>query len=1360
MFTIASVACVLLCIPCFCIAAPVFPIVHELTQADGNIFKARQWGDEHCHGWETLDGYSILLDREKNNWCYAVLNDNGDLVSSDGIVGKSAPPLDVGPGVRGQCNASKGREQQQMGRRSTGYPLPIPTTGTNNLPVILINFKDTEPEYSVRDFDELLFGTENKSLKNYYEEVSYGALSLSPGPAGVMGWYQASENKVYYGKNDLTNGRDINAGQLVLEAVRAADAEVDFSAYDMNGDCRVDSVIIVFQGAGESATGIDSEIWPHASTLSEQDIGQYMTNDVTECGPVIIDRYTVQSELSIPADFTWQLLPTGQSGEGADTEKQPSVMQTVGGFAHEYGHVLGLPDFYDVDGSSRGIGSWGLMGSGNSNFVENIGDTPAHMTAWSKYILGWVQPTVVETTLVSEPVEAAAIAPDVYMIFSGKPFLDKYDYYDVVLFGGEDRDSFYGEYFLIENRQKIGFDAALPGEGLAIWHVDEKLTWGGLTNTIECYPPYDCEEYHYKLSLVQSDGLWELEKNENDGDNGDLHPGGANIISFIPNLYDGTQGTSIAVRSISAAASTMTADFIVFETGALVLPDLWLGAVMNSPVKGAVETKWKKVSENVTTSVMMTEESFAGLGSTIVPEDLVIRLEELKNRPYRDEKAFEYALETTIGTEQALAYRTVILKNAVRAVTARRILGYFYAESDAAGDGDKNNPQVFVKISMDNTGQLDVDFLNVSAFDIRVSSDYPYDGVTDEENRIGTSGRSLRHAYGSGGHSSYAPAGNVLFSEMPSDSAVGYTMSNDMTLGAVVQGNGNDPGNLVWYTKGHEYLSGGRAVIWGYFCASPYTLEWGTHEPDIFVKIFSDGNGGVDVYFFHVSASDLQVAVYSDYPHDGVYDQAGMTGVNNGYLHHEYDLSSSASLFAGRQYLKTDSYLVYGNGTISAGTDAVETLALDEKTIIQDFPNSWSKFAPPYHPYWIQYTEGASKGIVHGIIGKYRSGNYYKRVSAFAFAFLSRDELITIMYKNRISGGMGESGFCPYGAWDACDFQERTVWKRCVRGDADCDGIVDVEDLSDKLFSFEISQYAFGLTRGEAFLYWLDRCLRFGESCDYNADSIVNEQDLFLKFDRELPELLPWVSQCWWPAMLPEESPDPSEEPPDGAFMNTFDMTFELIPAGTFMMGSPSDEPGRDTDEILHEVTLSTPFYMQSTEVTEQQWKAIMGEYTGSYASSPEHPAQVTWEEAQAFVQALNEKGEGTYRLPTEAEWEYAAKTDAYTYEAFIETVDETGWTIMNAAGQLSDVAAKLPNAWGLYDMVGNVAEWCSDWYGEYPSGSVTDPVGPLSGKYKILRGGNYMQGILSCRPAYRGVDKPEWSNGAMGFRLVLSVAQ
>ncbi len=213
------------------------------------------------------------------------------------------------------------------------------------------------------------------------------------------------------------------------------------------------------------------------------------------------------------------------------------------------------------------------------------------------------------------------------------------------------------------------------------------------------------------------------------------------------------------------------------------------------------------------------------------------------------------------------------------------------------------------------------------------------------------------------------------------------------------------------------------------------------------------------------------------------------------------------------------------------------------------------------------------------------------------------------------------------------------------------------------------------------------------------------------------------------------------------------------IPPGTFMMGSPSNDPKRDSDERQHRVTLSKGFYMGLTEVTQAQWLKVMGNNPSGFGNCDDCPVEkVSWNDCHEFIRKLNRmEGTDKYRLPTEAEWEYACRAGsegAYCFGNDTESLSQYAWYIDNSGAKTHPVAGKKPNAWGLYDMHGNVWEWCSDWYGDYPSETVTDPDGPSAGSSRLSRGGCWYFGTRLCRSALRGGFDPSLRDSYLGFRL------
>jgi len=479
-------------------AVPASPEVHILVQPDGSTFKARLWGDEWSNGWETVSGHTVVLEQPTNIWKYAITDEEGHLVPSISEVEGDAP-IDFPPKVRPTGMALQSAQQFQQ--EAMAVPQAVKTTGTFNIPVLLINFSDRTYTFGTDSFHNLLFGVNQWSMYDYYQEVSYQQLSVTPGPAGVTGWYVASNGHDYYGYNQGWS----RARSLAREAVQQADATVNFAAYDNDGDCYVDSVIIAHQGPGAESTGDYHDIWSHQWTLSPT----YVTDDSAACGSIKVSVYSMQ--------------PETRGGQ----------LTSIGVYAHEFGHILGLPDLYDTDYSSAGVGYWDLMAYG---MWLGGGTRPSHLSVWSKYKLGWLLPEQVTTMILDVPISPIESTAQAYQFLNGSP-------------------SEGGEYFLIERRAKQGFDSALLGEGLAIWHVDESQAG----NTQECAvtTPAACAVSHYQVALVQADNLWKLEYDTNFGDAGDLYPGTNTRFSdtTLPSArrYDGSATGILVVLGATSA---------------------------------------------------------------------------------------------------------------------------------------------------------------------------------------------------------------------------------------------------------------------------------------------------------------------------------------------------------------------------------------------------------------------------------------------------------------------------------------------------------------------------------------------------------------------------------------------------------------------------------------------------------------------------------------------------------------------------------------------------------------------------------------------------------------------------------------
>jgi M6 family metalloprotease-like protein len=422
-------------------------IKFEVTQPDGiTKLTLRVIGDERNGRLVTEDGYTLV--QNSDGWYYyAVLDAEGELVSSS-LRAKGAKERST--------EDNSFLAQTQLGLAATnriGKPDPdalartiAPTVAkrgiktTNNVLLILIQYPDESNTFPPSDFSALLNGPtyDLGSLKAYYSEISNGAFDVN---GTVVGFYTASHNRDYYGYG---TGSQLHAGELAREAAIAArDAGVNFAPFDNDGDGKVESMFIVHVGPG-AETGDFRYPWSHSSSLSDWGLSPVSASGKT------VDGYTMQPELLAPG-----------------------ARATIGVYAHEYGHALGLPDLYDIDGTSEGIGHWCLMSRGGWNGPGRNGQSPAHMSAWCKQRLGWLpltQPTIDALNYLLGQVET-----------------------NQACFKLRNAMLPASEYFLVENRQRVGFDTYLPGCGVAIWHIDDSQTQN-----------YDDE--HRLVDLEEADG--------------------------------------------------------------------------------------------------------------------------------------------------------------------------------------------------------------------------------------------------------------------------------------------------------------------------------------------------------------------------------------------------------------------------------------------------------------------------------------------------------------------------------------------------------------------------------------------------------------------------------------------------------------------------------------------------------------------------------------------------------------------------------------------------------------------------------------------------------------------------------------
>ena len=396
-------------------------------------------------------------------------------------------------------------------------------TGTFKALAILVQFSDHASSVSAQFFDSLVFGTQGTTVHNFYDEISFGQLDMvTVNMPSSMGWKMAPETYAYYvnGQGGLGSYPQ-NSQKLVEDLVDIVNPVVDFSQYDNDHDGFVDCLLVIHAGSGAEFTYDNNDFHSHKwGIVPRLKDGVYVSS------------YTIQPEF-------WQT---------------PGDM-TIGVYAHELGHGFGLPDLYDTDYSSRGVGKWCLMSYGSWNGPNGKGGSPSHPCAWCLSQMGFATPTNITANTNGQIIPPVEATGQIYRLWNS---------------GNQGN-----EYFLVENRQKMLSDTYLPGEGLLIWHIDESKSG----NTQEWYPTkYNLQNNeHYLVALEQADGLYQLEDtsqpSSNYGDAGDPYPGNTNKTTFDavtnPSSDSYTDGTSfVSVNNISVNGDTIQADLLVgFSAG-------------------------------------------------------------------------------------------------------------------------------------------------------------------------------------------------------------------------------------------------------------------------------------------------------------------------------------------------------------------------------------------------------------------------------------------------------------------------------------------------------------------------------------------------------------------------------------------------------------------------------------------------------------------------------------------------------------------------------------------------------------------------------------------------------------------------
>ena len=441
--------------------------------ANGTEVRVQLRGDEHCHFWQA-----------DNGTCY--LERNGAYVVADKAKLTKHGQLRRAKAAKAQLNRLK--KVAKKGPRKVGGATGNDYTGKKKGIIILVNFKSQSFK---EGHDQALYnrianevGFTNAdgfkgSVHDYFLAQSGGLFDLT---FDVVGPVQMENVSSYYGANDEW-GNDKRAHEMVIEACKGADKDVNFKDYDWDGDGEVDQVFVLYNGLGEAAGGSSNTVYPHEYALSGyneiDENGKYIDYRLHLDG-VTIDTYACSSEMTISS--------------GSKT-----VIDGIGTICHEFSHCLGFPDLYDTTYTGFGMGDWDLMDQGSYNGGNDCGMVPAGYPAYERWCAGWLEPIELTEDTEVTAMKALSEGGDAYVIYN---------------------EAHPDEYFLLENRQKTGWDAELPGKGLLVIHADydeEIWSWNIVNSKItkSNYEEVYGVEYgdpdggplndHMRLTLVPAD---------------------------------------------------------------------------------------------------------------------------------------------------------------------------------------------------------------------------------------------------------------------------------------------------------------------------------------------------------------------------------------------------------------------------------------------------------------------------------------------------------------------------------------------------------------------------------------------------------------------------------------------------------------------------------------------------------------------------------------------------------------------------------------------------------------------------------------------------------------------------------------
>jgi len=504
-------------------AVPAYPYPIDITQPDGTTLTIRLYGDENFHYNTTEDGY-LIVRNQQDAFVYATVSQTGELQPTERIARNAdmrnvsdkefLSLLNVNSDIERLRNTVSVMRTQRMPAQQE-EPLSPPQKATmymgdQHIVVILVNFSDKSFLYPQSYFDKMTNqpgysgngsaatgSGSTGSVRDYFMSSSNGKFKPT---FDVYGPYTLANNMAYYGQDSGGQGNDIRPAYMVQEACTLANADIDFSKYDYNNDGKIDNVVIIYAGVNQAEQGPANTIWPHRWSVVPGSNVPSGTN-VTFDGKKLYD-YLAVSELR------------GSSG---------SNMANVGTLVHEYSHIVGLPDYYNTSTGGSMVGTWTTMDQGNYN---NNSRTPPAFSAYDRFYVGWFTPEqYISGSRTLYPLSQDTIPPanttkQAYLLSATASNLSG---------GFNSTAPSPSEFFMVEYREKTGFDAYLPAAGMLIWHIDYSASvWANNTPNVSGSTSQTASK-HMRVYLHPTNGL----TNTTTG-------GAFTSGSFTPKLWAGT----------------------------------------------------------------------------------------------------------------------------------------------------------------------------------------------------------------------------------------------------------------------------------------------------------------------------------------------------------------------------------------------------------------------------------------------------------------------------------------------------------------------------------------------------------------------------------------------------------------------------------------------------------------------------------------------------------------------------------------------------------------------------------------------------------------------------------------------------